>query len=215
MPVSPAAPTWRWHLWHPLPRIKLSRSMPDASDWPARSATCLSPGTYALHHTGWLYQYCLLGLEAAARRAAGEEITLATEQGFLLWYATGTFFLRVPGCCSRMPPDEALPLLRKGLDAFRATGAELTLPFQLVHASAAYTQIGRFEDARKAPSTKGLAIADEKRRALPGCQTLHRLQGQLLLAESLDQVDAAVDCFQLAIETGAVPRAKGGSCAPR
>ncbi len=45
---------------------------------------------YALHHTCWLYQYCRFGSEVLA--AAEEEIDIASEQGFALWHATGTFF---------------------------------------------------------------------------------------------------------------------------
>ena len=80
---------------------------------------------YALHHTAWLYQYCRLGAEVQA--AAEEEIAIATEQGFQLWHATGTLH-KGAGMLLQGRPEEALPLLLKGFDAFRATGAEVRVP---------------------------------------------------------------------------------------
>jgi hypothetical protein len=45
---------------------------------------------YALHHTGWLCQHCRLGSKVTA--AAGEQIRIASEQGFLFWHASGTLY---------------------------------------------------------------------------------------------------------------------------
>src|SRR4029077_13266060 len=112
---------------------------------------------YALHHTGWLHQLCRLGSEVQA--AGEEEIAIATQQGFALWHATGRFF-KGAGMLLQGEPEEALPLLLKGLDAFRAGGAELTLPFQFSILGDAYSQAGRFEDARRALD-EGLAIAEK------------------------------------------------------
>src|SRR5215813_8044336 len=63
----------------------------------------------------------------------------------------------------------------------------------------AYTQSARFEDAHKALG-EGLAIA-EKNDDRSHEAELHRQKGELLLAESPDQVGAAEDCFRQAIET--------------
>jgi predicted ATPase len=158
---------------------------------------------YALHHTGWLYQYCRLGAEVQA--AAEEEITIATEQGFALWHATGTFF-RGAGMLLQGKLEEALPLLLKGLDSFRASGAELTLPFQLSTLGEAYTRAGRFEDARRVLD-EGLAIAEKNDERCQEAE-LHRLKGELLLAESSDRLAAAEDCFRQAIETARRQRSR-------
>jgi predicted ATPase len=63
----------------------------------------------------------------------------------------------------------------------------------------AYTQTGRFEAARKALD-EGLAGAEKNDDRCHEAE-LHRLKGELLLAESPDQIPAAEDCFHLAIET--------------
>jgi serine/threonine protein kinase/tetratricopeptide (TPR) repeat protein len=181
-----------WHLGYPDQALKANREMRQL----AREIKHPFSVAYALHHTAWLYQYCRLGAEVQA--AAEEEIAIATEQGFALWHATGTVF-KGAGILLQGKPDEALPLLLTGIDAFRASGAELTLPFQLSILGDAYTQAGRFEDARQALD-EGLAIAEKNDER---CQEpeLHRLQGELLLAGSPDQAAAAEDCFGRAIET--------------
>jgi predicted ATPase len=181
-----------WHLGYPDQALKVNQEMVRL----AREIGHPFSLAYALHHTGWLCQYCLLGPEVQA--AADEEITIATEQGFSLWYATGTFF-KGAGMLLENAAEEALPLLRKGLDAFRATGAELTLPFQLSTLGDAYLQTGRFDDARNALN-EGLAIAEKNDERCQEAE-LYRLQGELLLAEAPDQVAAAEDCFRHAIET--------------
>jgi predicted ATPase len=181
-----------WHLGYPEQALKVNQEMLQL----AREIGQPFSLAYALHHTSWLHQFCLLGAEVDA--AAQEEIAIATKQGFALWHATGTFF-RGAGLLLRGAPEEALPLLRKGFDAFRASGAELTLPLQLSTLGDAYTQAGRFEDARQALS-EGLAIAEKNDERCQEAE-LHRLTGELLLAASPDQVAAADDCFRHAIET--------------
>ena len=155
----------------------------------------VQPGLLPAPH-GWLYQFCRLGAEVQA--AAEEEIAIATEQGFALWHATGTFF-KGAGMLLQGRLEEALPLLLKGLDAFRATGAELLRPFQLSILGDAYTQAARFEEAHAALD-EGLAVAEKNDDRVQEAE-LHRLKGELLLAESPDQAAAAEDCFRQAIET--------------
>jgi predicted ATPase len=95
--------------------------------------------------------------------------------------------------------EEAIPLIRKGIQAWRATGAELILPVQLSALGDACTQARRFEDARLALG-EGLAIAQKNDERFQEAE-LHRLKGELLLAETPDQAAGAEDCFRQAIET--------------
>ena len=46
--------------------------------------------------------------------------------------------------------EAGLALLVEGLAYYRATGAELALPYYFSHLGDAYTQAGRFEDAHRA-----------------------------------------------------------------
>jgi adenylate cyclase len=63
----------------------------------------------------------------------------------------------------------------------------------------AYTRCGRFVDARKALD-EGLEIAEKNDDRCHEAE-LYRLKGELLLAESSEQVPVAEGCFHRAIET--------------
>ena len=189
-----------WHLGYPDQALKVNREMRQL----AREIGHPFSLAYGLHHTAWLYQYCRLGAEVQA--AAEEEVAIATEQGFALWHATGTFF-KGAGMLLQGQPEESLPLLRKGLDAFRATGAELLRPFQLSVLGDAYTQAGRFEEAHAALD-EGLALAEKNDDRFQEAE-LHRLKGELLLAESPDQTAAAEDCFRPGHRDGPAPAEQG------
>jgi serine/threonine protein kinase/predicted ATPase len=181
-----------WHLGYPDQALKLnhqSRQLAHEIGHPFSLA-------YALHHASWLYQHCRLGIEVQV--AAEEEVAIATEQGFALWHATGTFF-RGAAMLLQGEREEAISLLLKGHQAFRASGAELTLPFQLSILGDAYTQAGRFTDARRVLD-EGLAFAQKNEERCQEAE-LYRLQGELLLAESADQAPSAEASFRQAIET--------------
>jgi class 3 adenylate cyclase/tetratricopeptide (TPR) repeat protein len=180
-----------WHLGYVDQALKVNHEMCQL----AREIGHPYSLAYALHHTAWLCQYCRLGAEVQA--AAEEEIAIATEQGFALWHATGTFF-KGAGMLLQGEREKTFSLLLKGHHAFRASGAELTLPFQLSILGDAYTQAGRFEDARRALD-EGLAIVEKNDERVQEAE-LHRLKGELLLAETNDH-GAAEDCFRQAIDT--------------
>ena len=189
-----------WHLGYPDQALEVNREMVQL----AREISHPFSLAYALHHTAWLNLCCRRGDEVVA--AADEAIEVATKQGFALWRATGTFF-RGAGKFVQGRRDEALPLLVNGIDAFRGTGAELTLTVQHGTLGDAYTQAGRFNDARESLNL-ALAIA-QKNDELCHEAELHRLTGELLLAEAPDQASAAAECFQSAIETARRQKSKG------
>jgi predicted ATPase len=158
---------------------------------------------HAVDFSACLHQFCRLGAEA---RAAGEEETaLATEQGFPLWHACGTLH-KAAGMLLQGRREEALPLLLRGLKAFRATGAGVRVPYYLGILGDAYTQAGRFEDAHQA-FNEALAIAERNDDRFAEAE-LHRLEGELLLAESPDQAAAAEGCFQQALATAVRQQSK-------
>jgi class 3 adenylate cyclase/predicted ATPase len=180
-----------WHLGYPDQALQVNREMRQL----ARTLGHPFSLAYALHHTGWLCQLCRLG--DAVQAAAQEQITIAAEQGFALWSATGPFF-KGAGTLLQGDRGAALPLLLKGLAAFRASGAELTLPGQLSMLGDAYTQVGRFDYARRALD-EGLTLVEKHDERFQEAE-LHRLKGELLLVESPEQSAAAEDCFHQAIE---------------
>jgi predicted ATPase len=129
-----------WHLGFPDRSLQLNGEMIEL----ARAINHLFSLGYALHHTGWLYQHCRLGVQAQA--VAEEQIRVATEQGFNLWRASGTLYA-ASGLLLQGQSERGLRLLQEGLDAYRGTGAELGVPYYLSVLAEACTQAGRFAEA--------------------------------------------------------------------
>jgi len=157
---------------------------------------------YALHHAGWLGQHCRLGAETQA--AGEEEMSIAAEQGFLFWHASGTLY-SAAGLLLRGRLEDGLHQLQKGLEAYRATGAHLGLPYYLSILGEAFTQARRFDDARRA-FDEALALVEKNDERFQEAE-LHRLRGEMLLLESND-VAGAEDCFRRALETARRQRSR-------
>jgi predicted ATPase len=180
-----------WHLGYPDRALQLSR------ETIALARTIGHPFSleYALHHASWLRQHCQLSDESQA--AADEQLEIATEQSFTFWHATGTLY-RGGALLLQGNLGEGLPLLVAGLESYRLTGAELALPYYLSLLGDGYTRAGQFEDAHR---TLGEALnLMEKHEDRFQEAELHRLLGQLHLAETDDQ-PRAEECFHTAIET--------------
>jgi predicted ATPase len=150
---------------------------------------------YALHHTCWLNLGFRLGAELTS--TAEEQIVITTEQGFPLWQASGIFF-NGAGLIYQGQLHDGLPMILKGLHAFQATGAELMLTYQFSTLGQAYTQAGEFGAAHRALDD-GLALVQKNDERFQEAE-LHRLLGELHLAETDDQA-AAEECFHTAIQT--------------
>jgi predicted ATPase/class 3 adenylate cyclase len=180
-----------WHLGYPDQALIVNREARQ------RARTLGQPYTLAevANRTSWFYQHCRLGAESVAAAEEGSDI--AAEQGFAYWHATAMVY-KAAGIVLLGRPKESLPLLLKGLDAYRATSAEMALAYYLSILGDTYTQVRRFPDARKALDD-GLAIAEKNDDRFQEAE-LYRLKGELHLAESNDQA-AAEACFCTAIET--------------
>ncbi len=149
---------------------------------------------YALHHTGWLHQHMRLGAEAQV--AGDEETRVATEQGFPLWQATGSLYAGA-GLLLQGRTEQGLAAFQEGLDAYRATGAILGLPYYLSILGEAFTSLGRFDDAHRV-FDEAFALVEKNDERFQEAE-LHRLRGELHLAEMHDEV-AAEASFRRALE---------------
>ena len=189
-----------WHLGYPDQALRLDR---ETNELARTIGHAFSMG-HALDFTAFLGLYCRLGAEVEV--AAENELAIATDQGFQLWHALGTLHSGA-GMLLLGRREQALPLLLKGFNAFRATGAGVRVPAYLGILGDAYTQSGQFEDAHKALG-EGLEVAEKNDDRCHQAE-LHRLKGELLLAESPDQFAAAEDSFHRAIETARHQQSRG------
>src|SRR5262249_1195786 len=132
-----------WHLGFPDRALQLNGEMSQL----ARALNHPFSLEYALHHTGWLYQHCRLGVQAHA--AGDEQVRVATEQGFTFWHASGPLYA-ASGLLLQGQTERGLRLLQEGLDAYRDTGAELGIPYYLSILAEGCTRTSRFVEAHAA-----------------------------------------------------------------
>jgi serine/threonine protein kinase/predicted ATPase len=189
-----------WHLGYPDRALKLARETCEL----ARMIGHPFSLEHAVDFAAFLSHYCRLGTEVQAR--AEEEMAVATEQGFPFWHALGTLH-KGAGMLLQGRREESLPLLLKGFTSFRASGAEVRVPSYLGMLGDAYMQLGRFKDAYRVLD-EGLAVAEKNDDRCHEAE-LHRLQGELSLAESPDRASDAEACFRRAIETARCQQSKG------
>ena len=125
------------------------------------------------------------GNGAALDEWAGELATMADEQGFLLWRAAGIIFL---GWVRVNTGDvaEGILLLHRGLAAYRATGAEAWVPYQIGLLARAYEIAGQIEEAVDLLDDALQIIARTGERWLEA--ELYRHKGQLLLRQGRSEV---------------------------
>ena len=187
-----------WQLGHAEQALKVNREMLEL----ARSIDHPFSLAYGLHHTSWLYQY--LGRPTDILAKSGEQIRFSSEQGFPLFRATGIVY-GAAGLLLQGQEKKALPELIRGLDAYRATGAALALPYYFGLLGRALIDSGRSRDADDA-LIRALAIAEKSHERCYEPE-LHRLRGELALDEG-QSPDAAEAHFQRSIEIAKKQKSK-------
>jgi tetratricopeptide (TPR) repeat protein len=170
-----------WHLGCPDQAQKAMREAIDLAgkvDHPYSLA-------YVHHHAAWFYYNLRMPDEAMA--AAVEEARLAADHGFELLIATSMMY-KAAALLLRGPSEAALPLLRDGIARYRASGAEMALPFYYSILARATLGLGRFKETRAALAEAfGMVEKNDDRFRE---SDLHHLQAELALAESRDEAQA-------------------------
>ena len=130
----------------------------------------------ALNFVAQVYQFLREGQDVSDHATAA--VTLSTEQGFAFYLAMGTI-LRGWTVMTQGQDEEGLRQMHDGLTAFRATGAEVDVPYFLALLADAYASVGQVE--------AGLAVLQEGWEVMErtGQHVWHaemsRLKGALLL----------------------------------
>lgn len=162
---------------------------------------------FSIYHSGWMLHYLRLGEEMLQLGLEGEK--LSAEQGFPLWLGL-SFINQGAGRLFREQSngpkqDEALALVRQGIDGFRATGAELHNAHAYALLASLYLEAGQPDECERELNA-GFALSE---RCFEFCDLaeLHRVRGELLLARSLENTDAAraafAESFEIATRQGA------------
>jgi class 3 adenylate cyclase/predicted ATPase len=157
----------------------------------------LSPGTlaYALNHAGYAHHF--RREREPVRMLAEELVLLAKEQSFPYWLAAGTI-LKGWALADGGRSEAGIAALRHGIEAWRATGAELYMPYHLALLSEA--------EAKGGQSTEALSrLAEALARATRTGEgwfdaELHRLKGRVLSSLHGGDPAEAEGCFRQALE---------------
>ena len=124
-----------------------------------------------------------------------QAVELCNRHGFAYYLAMGNIITGWAEAAEGGVGD-GLARIQQGLDAFRALGAELRLPYYLSLLAETLTRAGRMNEALATVST-GFAFASKNGEEWP-LSELHRTQGELLLSEG--KAAAAHASFRRGIE---------------
>jgi predicted ATPase len=141
----------------------------------------------------------------ATQERAEATLVLATAQGFLHWRARGAV-LRGWALVQQGQVQEGIEQITQGLQAYRATGAQLALPHYLALLAEAYGTMGQPEVGLTV-LTEALTLVDQTGVRLWEAE-LYRLKGALLVQQSSDMHLEAETCFQHAMALARNQRAK-------
>jgi predicted ATPase len=132
-------------------------------------------------------------------------LALAAEHEFAQWVAQDMIF-QGWALAEQGQATEGVARMRRGLAAWRETGAEVNRPFFLALLASGYQRTGQV--------AQGLSLVDEALVLVEAtgerwCEAeLHRLKGELLLSVAADQAPEAEACFQHALTIARSQHAK-------
>ncbi len=138
-----------------------------------------------LYNISFVKQLCGLGRETEADGAV--EVALCTEQGYPFWRGMG-LMSRGAGLLLQGKAAEAIDLLRQGIQAVQATGAEITLPHYWGCLAEAHGRAGRRAEALDALEQGFVQM--RRTAAFFAEAELHRLKGEILASDADREAEA-------------------------
>jgi predicted ATPase len=125
-------------------------------------------------------------------------VTLSTEQGFPHWAAFSTI-LRGWALADLGQQEEGLAQMRQGLSDWRATGAELFVPYYLSLIAGVYGDLAQVEAGLEALK-EGLEVMERTGEDWWKAE-MYRCTGSMLLLHTTPDVTQAEICFEQALAT--------------
>jgi predicted ATPase len=173
-----------------------------ASDRALALARDAAPSTRAIawHFTAMLHQ--LRGDAKATARHAQAELKVATDEGFSFWRAGGTIFHGWAAAAAARGASEGIDEIRRGLEAWGATGSRTYQPYYLGLLGDALLRHDRIDEAA-ATIEQALAAA----RALP--EGLYEAELLRLSAEISSRRGARAEATARLTESAAIAKRQG------
>jgi len=191
-----------WALWMlGYPEAALADAEAALSD--AREIGQAATLMFALNYTS--LPHIFRGDYAKAKAVVDELVVLADEKGTLIWKASG---LSLQGILLALSgkPAEAIPMIISGRSMYESTGATLGLPWRSPHLSAAYAELGQFDDAWRCVNEAITAVEATKET---WCEAeSHRVAGEIALKSPEANVPNAQAHFERALAVARAQQAK-------
>jgi class 3 adenylate cyclase/predicted ATPase len=161
------------------------------------------PPSLAVSLTNGARLLSFTGKEAPLEEWAGELAEMATEQGFLLWRASGMIFR---GWIRANEGDAAagIALLRQGAADYRATGAQVWVPYQIALLASAHETAGEIGEARRLLGSALEVVETTGERWLVA--ELYRHQGRLMQRQG--KPEAAEELYRKALRVAGEQQAR-------
>ncbi len=141
----------------------------------------------------------------SVKEMAEATISMSSERGFKHWISTGKVLQGWALSCERQG-EEGIALIREGLSAWQATGAEVSGAHCQAMLAEAYQQKGQIGAGIEFIEEGLTKVAgNDERLYVP---ELNRLKGELLLAQGEDNMPEAEKCFREALKMSGTQKAK-------
>jgi len=157
----------------------------------------------ALDYAALLHQ--LRGEPGDVYAQAQAALRLGTEKAFA-YYSSWALMFHGWALTAHHQREEGIRQMHEGLEALQATGGAVRLPYYWALLAEAYWQAGQVAEGHRLVA-QALAHIDSTGETWYAA-ALHRLQGELLLAQSQEQHGAAHACFQQALTVARRQQAK-------
>jgi adenylate cyclase len=149
----------------------------------------------ALGFVPWLHHF--LGDPRAVLATAEKAMAFAKDAGLPMWYAGSRIFRG--WALSRLgSADEGIDETRRGIDGWRAAGAEGAMSCMHAVLGDAYYLAGRHDDALR-EIEEGIRFVEDRQEGFRKAE-LYRLKGEVLLDQNADHIAEAEECFGQALE---------------
>jgi predicted ATPase len=158
---------------------------------------------YALHHISSAHSN--FGSYATATALVDELVALADEKGALFWKIAGTVrkgeLFSLTGKAS-----DAVQMITSTIVALRSMGTTNSMPSWLSYLARAYTELGKFEDARRCIGEATTAMETTKEK---WCEAdIHRTAGEIALKSPKPDAAKAQAFFEQALAVARQQQAK-------
>jgi class 3 adenylate cyclase/predicted ATPase len=191
-----------WALWMlGYPEAALADAEAALSD--ARAIGQAATLMFALNYTS--LPHIFRGDYAKAKAVVDELVVLADEKGTLIWKASGLSLQGILLALSGKPAD-AIPMIISGRSMYESTGATLGLSWRSPHLSAAYAELGQFDDAWRCVNEAITAVEATKET---WCEAeSHRVAGEIALKSPEANAPNAQAHFERALAVARAQQAK-------